>query len=325
MKAFFNTSNIKTLKIDGNDIEFEAPQRKELVYNLSGSNVTFDMETELGSVPEDYFCNSVFSTLSMKPSNPSDNINNFNCVALLMSLKDSETNETETMIAPFSVQEGIDNGMLTIDNENNCINLGELFVGSYCIFPIYGYGFTAILGNVDFENESVEFCDTIVTMSTFVGGLPMPYLFENKGEHHVEFTLLDRTTLYPSMFQDACLQSIEIPSNVVTLGCQLFVESLSLTNVVLNEGLKKIGLYSFVACESLTTITIPSTVTYIGDSPFGNCDNLTEIICLAPVAPYLEGELGILNHPGVIKVPKNSDYSSWESAIPSKWTIEYVL
>ena len=50
-----------------------------------------------------------------------------------------------------------------------------------------------------------------------------------------------------------------------------------LSEVIFNEGLRKIGAYAFHCCTSLSSITLPSTVTEIGTVAFNDCDNLREV------------------------------------------------
>ena len=53
--------------------------------------------------------------------------------------------------------------------------------------------------------------------------------------------------------------------------------NLSVTSIVIEEGVTSIGDYAFENCDNLTSITIPGNVESIGESAFYNCDNLTDV------------------------------------------------
>ena len=53
--------------------------------------------------------------------------------------------------------------------------------------------------------------------------------------------------------------------------------NLSVTSIVIEEGVTSIGDYAFENCDNLTSITIPGNVESIGESAFYSCDNLTDV------------------------------------------------
>ena len=53
--------------------------------------------------------------------------------------------------------------------------------------------------------------------------------------------------------------------------------NLSVTSIVIEEGVTSIGDYAFENCDNLTSITIPGNVESIGEDAFYNCDNLTDV------------------------------------------------
>ena len=82
----------------------------------------------------------------------------------------------------------------------------------------------------------------------------------------------------------SCLQNIEIPANVETIGDGPFSHCTSLTNVTFEQGsqLKEIGgdffsAGTFYNCTSLTSIEIPASVETIGDAAFYGCTALTTV------------------------------------------------
>ena len=53
--------------------------------------------------------------------------------------------------------------------------------------------------------------------------------------------------------------------------------SLSITSVIIGEGVTSIGSYAFSGCDHLTSVTIPNSVTSIGNSTFYHCISLTSV------------------------------------------------
>ncbi len=75
------------------------------------------------------------------------------------------------------------------------------------------------------------------------------------------------------------LTSIEIPSSVKQINCNVFQDCSALTTVTFedNAQLQSIGCYAFQNCENLTTIEIPSSVTSIGTNAFSECSALSSV------------------------------------------------
>ena len=61
------------------------------------------------------------------------------------------------------------------------------------------------------------------------------------------------------------LQSVELPVGVETIGLSSFMQSTSLSRVVLPAGLKEIGMWAFQGCQSLQRIVIPEGVETLGE------------------------------------------------------------
>ena len=53
--------------------------------------------------------------------------------------------------------------------------------------------------------------------------------------------------------------------------------NLSVTSIVIEEGVTSIGDYAFENCDNLTSITIPENVEIIGKGAFYSCDNLKDV------------------------------------------------
>lgn len=71
-----------------------------------------------------------------------------------------------------------------------------------------------------------------------------------------------------SAFDKSAASKVICPQSLRLIDKYAFRSSIYLTEIVLNEGLKKIGACAFYNCESLTTTTIPSSVDDIGSMAF---------------------------------------------------------
>ena len=76
---------------------------------------------------------------------------------------------------------------------------------------------------------------------------------------------------------DKEITSIEIPSNVTTLGNYVFQGCRGLTSLNLPDGITWIGRYAFRGCSGLTSLTLPASITSIGDWAFKGCSGLTSL------------------------------------------------
>ena len=71
-----------------------------------------------------------------------------------------------------------------------------------------------------------------------------------------------------SAFDKSAASKVICPQSLRLIDKYAFRSSVYLTEIVLNEGLKKIGTCAFYDCESLTTTTIPASVDDIGPMAF---------------------------------------------------------
>ncbi|GMO19303.1 MAG: hypothetical protein Ta2E_10130 [Mycoplasmoidaceae bacterium] len=75
------------------------------------------------------------------------------------------------------------------------------------------------------------------------------------------------------------LTTVQLFANsVTTIGYNCFLNSTSLTSIVLPKSVITIGFYCFSNCTSLSSIVLPNTVTTMGRGCFSNCTSLTSII-----------------------------------------------
>ena len=86
---------------------------------------------------------------------------------------------------------------------------------------------------------------------------------------------------------DKEITSIEIPSNVTTLGNYVFQGCRGLTSLTLPDGITKIDYGAFWGCSGLTSLTLPAGITKIGDGAFNGCSGLTSIYVYAEKVPKI--------------------------------------
>jgi hypothetical protein len=99
--------------------------------------------------------------------------------------------------------------------------------------------------------------------------------------------------------------------------------SAAIQKLVIDEGVNSLCWGAYWGYYHMCEADLPSTLTYINSSCFGYT-GLTSITCRAKQAPGLGADsfLGLSNS-GTLRVPEGADYSSWLSALPAGWTIEY--
>lgn len=69
-----------------------------------------------------------------------------------------------------------------------------------------------------------------------------------------------------------------IGNGIITIGGYAFAGCTNLTSVIIPNSVISIGGYAFAYCTSLTEIVIPDSVTHINATAFMNCTSLTEIV-----------------------------------------------
>ena len=88
---------------------------------------------------------------------------------------------------------------------------------------------------------------------------------------------------------DKEITSIEIPSNVTTLGNYVFQGCSRLTSLTLPVGITSIGYRAFQGCSGLTSLTLPDGITSIGSYAFLGCSGLTSLTLPAGITKIGNG------------------------------------
>jgi len=123
----------------------------------------------------------------------------------------------------------------------------------------------------------------------------------------------NRTTLL--QYPNGNSGSYTVPTGVLSIGYEAFVDCSNLSNVTMSAGVSNISQYAFENCDNLTSITIPNTIvsigygaftdtaltnvtipastTFIDTRAFGDCYNLTNIT-VDPSNPAYSSLAGVL-------------------------------
>ena len=114
---------------------------------------------------------------------------------------------------------------------------------------------------------------------------------------------------------DKEITSIEIPSNVTTLGHYVFQGCRELTSVTLPAGITSIGSSAFEGCSGLTSLNLPAGITTIGVAAFRGCSGLTSIYVYAEKVPKIGEDVfkGCEAKKCILYVPKGTYDDYWLS------------
>ena len=160
-------------------------------------------------------------------------------------------------------------------------NLGYTFIGWYDgdekVADVLTYEFTMPAENATYTakwmlNAEMEpFTFTSTPTSLTITGVT------DKGVTSLDLPS-DVTSIGSSAFSGcSSLTSVNIPDSVTSIGSSAFEDCSNLTSVNIPDGVTSIGSSTFFGCSSLISATIPDSVTSIGGSAFEDCSSLTSV------------------------------------------------
>ena len=127
---------------------------------------------------------------------------------------------------------------------------------------------------------------------------------------------IDNYAFYKSF---TSLKTVNIKSNIVSIGTGAFQNCKNLTSINIPSSVKSIGTFAFYGCSSLTSITIPSGVTSINNYTFRGCFNLktvnikSNITSIGEYAFYSCKSLTSINIPSSVTSIGNNAFYECES------------
>ena len=295
--AIANTSNVKSLKVNGTEVEFGD------TYYFSEVG-EYDVEIEL--IDTTLIASETFAitclTLINIPNSVTEIGNNafVQCTSLTaINIPDSVTSIGEGAFANCTSLTSI-----VIPDSVTSIRIATFLTCSSLTSVHIGSGVTSI-GEIAF----VE-CTSLTSIN-----------------------IPDSVTTIGSNAFSSCtsLTSIVIPDSVITIGLGAFGECSGLTSIVIPDSVTEIGGGAFANCSGLTNVHIGSGVITIGKQAFTQCSGLSEITCNAITAPTIDSTtFQYIKYGGVLNVPEGSDYSSWMSTSNYylgyyNWNMEYMI
>ena len=163
----------------------------------------------------------------------------------------------------------------------------------YCIHYEYGgnqefYTSNDVIGSYAFNDCSGLTSLTLPAGITNIGSDAFIYC---SGLKEVRFCINDNIDTYlikghpyidvdcgiKYYINDKEITSIEIPSNVTTLGNYVFQGCSRLTSLTLPAGITRIGHGAFWGCSGLTSLNLPAGITSIDYGTFWGCSGLTSL------------------------------------------------
>ena len=97
------------------------------------------------------------------------------------------------------------------------------------------------------------------------------------------------TTLGDCVFQGfSGLTSLDLPAGITEIGSSAFQDCSGLTSLTLPAGITSISSYAFLRCSGLTSLTLPAGITKIGAGTFSGCSGLTSIYVYAEKVPRID-------------------------------------
>lgn len=144
-------------------------------------------------------------------------------------------------------------------------------------------GSLLITYNVTSTTESTRICFNTTSFSDILYngvsiGLVNSYVFNDVGEHTLEFVLMGDTIRDSSFNNCKSITSIVIDDSVKAIGNKAFRGCENVVDVRLGQSVEYIGDYGFGYCYLLPSIVLPDSVMIIGDYGFVSCFELKSVI-----------------------------------------------
>lgn len=316
--AIANTSNVKSLKVDGNSVSFddtyyfdsngEHKVEIELIDDSVINGLIFD---EHGNASFPMFSNGEVSSCLTNITIP-DSVTSIEQGAFIgcSSLTSVTFGNSVTSIGVSAFNSCT--GLTSINIPDSVTSIGDnAFDSCFGLTSINIPNSVTSIGNNVFVNCSGLTSATIGNSVTSIG----EYAFSNC----YSLTSINIPNSVTSIGRNAfssCsgLTSINIPDSVTSIGQEAFYSCKGLVSITIPNSVTSIGGGAFAYCSGLTSITIPNSVISIGQYTFDGCSKLNEITCLATTAPSIGfNTFSGIKQKGLLKVPAGSDYSSWMS------------
>ena len=124
-------------------------------------------------------------------------------------------------------------------------------------------------GITSIHSLAFQYCSGLKEVRICINDNLDTYLTKGHPYIPVDYKYIDCDIKY--YINDKEITSIEIPSNVTTLGDYVFQGRRGLTSLNLPAGITSIGSGAFYDCSGLTSLTLPAGITEIGSSAFSCC------------------------------------------------------
>ena len=153
---------------------------------------------------------------------------------------------------------------------------GITSIGSYAFYDCSGLtSLTIPAGITSIHTLAFQYCSGLKEVRICINDNLDTYLTKGHPYIPVDYKYIDCDIKY--YINDKEITSIEIPSNVTTLGDYVFQGRRGLTSLNLPAGITKIGEGAFDDCSGLTSLTLPAGITEIGYNAFAGCSGLTSL------------------------------------------------
>ena len=149
-------------------------------------------------------------------------------------------------------------------------------IGSWAFRDCSGLtSLTIPAGITSIHSLAFQYCSGLKEVRICINDNLDTYLTKGHPYIPVDYKYIDCDIKY--YINDKEITSIEIPSNVTTLGDYVFQGRRGLTSLNLPAGITSIGSGAFYDCSGLTSLNLPAGITSIGSSAFAGCSGLTSL------------------------------------------------